>query len=145
MNRERWFFIAGILSILLLLVLSGCGVDVLKGSPFSPQKETSTDLEAGEEPGEDGSQEEPDVTPTENPETNCSSINPHPMGEGMAEQFETSYDQIMTWYCDGAAFSDILLALETGELVDLSIEELLSMVENKTWEEIWQELDVKPQ
>lgn len=145
MNRGRWFFIAGILSILLLLVLAGCGVDALKGSPFSPQKDTSTDLKVGEEPGEEESLEEPVVIPTENPETNCSSINPHPMAEGMAVQFEISYDQIMTWYCDGAAFSDILLALETEELVDLSVEELLSKVENKTWEEIWQELDVNPQ
>jgi hypothetical protein len=48
----------------------------------------------------------------------------------------------MTWYCDGAAFSDILLALETAELVDTSVEELLIMVEDSTWEEIWQELEV---
>ena len=101
-----------------------------------------------EESAEDGSDVEPaddgtGVEPTENPETNCSSLNPHPMAEGMAEQFEVSYDQVMTWYCDGYAFSDILLALETEELVDQSAEELLYMLEDSTWETIWEDLGVE--
>ena len=49
----------------------------------------------------------------------------------------------MTLYCDGYAFSDILLALETEQLVDQSTEELLLLLETSTWEEIWQDLGVE--
>ncbi len=134
----------GILSILLILTMIGCGTDTLKSSEHSPQDEFISEGESPPEHAEDEiSEGGSPAEPTENPEINCSSLNPHPMAEGMAESFEVSYDQIMTWYCDGAAFSDILLALETEELVDLSVEELLNMVEDKTWEEIWQDLGVE--
>jgi hypothetical protein len=78
----------------------------------------------------------------DDPETNCSAINPHPMAEGISETFEISYDDVMTLYCDGYAFSDILLALETAQLVDNSAEELLMLLDDQTWEEIWQDLGV---
>ncbi len=139
----------GIILILFGLTMIGCGTDPLKSSEHSPQDEAISEGESSPEHAENeissesGESESP-PEPTENPETNCSSLNPHPMAEGIAEQFEVSYDQIMTWYCDGAAFSDILLALETEGLVDLSVEEMLSMVEDNTWDEIWQELGIDP-
>ena len=61
----------------------------------------------------------------------------------MTDQYEVTYDEIMTLYCDGYAFSDILLALETEQLVDQSTEELLLLLETSTWEEIWQDLGVE--
>jgi len=75
----------------------------------------------------------------ENPDTNCSTINPHPVAEGMTETFEITYDEVMILYCDGYAFSDILLALETSELVDQSPEALLARLRTRTWQEIWDE------
>jgi hypothetical protein len=154
MKRDNLFIAVGILSILLLVFLTGCGADTLKSSQHSPQEETIAEEEssadtAQEDSAEGGSDIEPaegeaDAEPTENPETNCSTLNPHPMAEGIAEQYEISYDQVMTWYCDGYAFSDILLALQTQELVDLTTEELLSMIEDSTWDEIWEELGVNP-
>ncbi len=166
MKKRKTLIAVGIISLLLLLFLTGCGTDTLKSAQNSSQdqtitedgsseeaavdgsgedvtnnessQETTTDGSDGE-PGEDGSGPEP----TENPETNCSTLNPHPMAEGMAEQFDVTYDEVMTWYCDGFAFSDILLALETEELVEQSAEELLTMLENSTWEEIWGELGVE--
>jgi hypothetical protein len=148
MKKKHLFISAGMISLLLLLFLTGCGSDTLKSAQNSPQEEVMTEEESGEDivtSGSEGesSQDESQVIPTENPETNCSALNPHPMAEGMAETFEVSYDQVMTWYCDGSAFSDILLALETEQLVDQSPEELLSMLEDSTWEEIWQELGVE--
>lgn len=147
MKREKLIIAMGIISILLLLFLTGCGADSLKSIQRSLQWETTAGDETAAEPAEGESPAEPAEgeslpEPTENPETNCSVLNPHPLAEGMAEQFGVSYDQIMTWYCDGYAFSDILLALETEELVDQSTEEILSMLEDSTWEEIWQELGV---
>lgn len=173
MKNAKWIFIFALLSLLLLLFAAGCSAENLKSSQRAPQEETTPIEEAspdneGEETseetsGEDETSSQDDATaedstsdqaedtgeegsdpqPTENPETNCSSLNPHPLGESIAEQFGMTYDEVMTIYCDGYAFSDILLALETEELVELSAEELLAMVKEKTWEEIWDELGVE--
>jgi len=167
MKRGKLIIVVGLVSIMLLLISAGCSADALKSSQNSSREEplteeesttaeedSSTDevdsTEEGSSSEEEGTTEDDAATedeveaePTENPETNCSSLNPHPLAESITEQFEVSYDQVMTWYCDGAAFSDILLALETVDLVDESVEELLSMVENMTWDEIWQELGVE--
>lgn len=173
MNRGKLIIAVGLVSILLLLISTGCTADSLKSSQHSSPEEplteevstideesttdeesTSTDEAASAEEesttedegtSEDETTTEDDVEaePTENPETNCSSLNPHPLAESMTEQFEVTYEEVMTWYCDGAAFSDILLALETVDLVDKSVEDLLSMVKDMTWEEIWQELGVE--
>ena len=147
MKNKNIYLSAGMVFLLLVLFLTGCGTETLKSAQNLPQEEGIAE-ESGEEilaSGSEGevTEDESQVEPTENPETNCSALNPHPMAEGMAETFEVSYDQVMTWYCDGAAFSDILLALETVELVDISAEELLIMVEDLTWEEIWQDLGVE--
>lgn len=171
MKRGKLIIAIGLITILLLLVSTACSTDTLKSSQNAPREEppaeemTITEDEGStEEEGtteEEGSTEEEASTeeeesteedaspedeveaePTENPETNCSSLNPHPLAEGMTEQFDVTYDEVMTWYCDGAAFSDILLALETVDLVEISVEELLGMLDDSTWEEIWQELGV---
>lgn len=115
--------------LLAVLFLTACGGDSLKASYYSSREDTTPQEQA----------------PADNPETNCSTLNPHPLAESMAEQFEISYDEIMAWYCDGYAFSDILLALETEGLVDQSAEDLLSLLATRSWEEIWQDLGVEPQ
>lgn len=172
MKRKKLIIAVGLISILLLLISTGCSPDSLKSSQNTPREEppeeevTTTDEEgsadeeaaadeesaAGEETSSDeeessedeaGTGDEVEAEPTENPDTNCSSLNPHPLAEGITEQFDVTYDQVMTWYCDGAAFSDIMLALETVELADISVEELLSMLDENTWDEIWQELGVE--
>lgn len=166
MKRTKTIITVGIISLLLLAFLTGCGTETLKSAPNTSQEETATEDGSGEETdmGESsqetttdgsseeaataGSSEEPaeegtSPEPTENPETNCSTLNPHPMGEGMAAQFDVTYDEVMTWYCDGYAFSDILLALETDSLVEQTPVELLSMLEDSTWEDIWGDLGVE--
>ncbi|NQS91113.1 MAG: hypothetical protein HQ574_01775 [Chloroflexi bacterium] len=115
--------------ILLLLVSAGCQSDSLKASYFQSEPETTSLEESTEDP-------------VENPETNCAAINPHPVAEGMAETYQITYEEVMTLYCDGFAFSDILLALETTTLVDQSPEDLLALLETRTWEEIWADLGV---
>jgi len=157
MKKGKYWIMIGMVSLLVLLMLTGCGSDTLKSAQNTPQEEIISEEGSGEESTSDGSSEGETVPasegetaedgsgvePTENPDTNCSAINPHPMAEGMAETFDFTYDQIMTWYCDGAAFSDILLALETDLLVEQSPEELLNMLEDSTWEEIWVEFGVE--
>ena len=128
-------FVATVGLFILILITAGCGSDSLKSSFFQSRPETA----------ETALLEESPIEPTENPETNCSSLNPHPVAEGITEKFPISYDEVMTIYCDGYAFSDILLALETEQLIDQSVEDLLILLETHSWEEIWDDLGVSPE
>ena len=115
---------------LLLISMVGCQNNSLNASnSLSKPEEISLDVT--------------DDKATENPETNCSATNPHPVAEGMTETYEITYDEVMTLYCDGYAFSDILLALETSELVDQTPASLLARLRTRTWQEIWDEFGVK--
>jgi hypothetical protein len=62
----------------------------------------------------------------------------------IAEKYpEVSYDQVMTWFCDGAEFEDILLALLTARLSDAETEDLLEDISmGITWDQIWEELNL---
>jgi hypothetical protein len=120
-----------LITLIFILFSTACGDTGLKASYDQDSPEDSQKVEEVQEDLE-----------VENPETSCSAINPHPMAEGISGTFEISYDEVMTLYCDGYAFSDILLALETAELVDHSVEELLGFLDGQTWEDIWQDLGV---
>ena len=130
MKRGKSIIAVGILTLLLLLILAGCSGDTIKASYHSSRSENDTE-------------EESRLEITADPQTDCSAVNPHPLAESMTEQFEVSYEEIMTWYCDGYSFSDILLALETELLVDQSMGELLILLRTQTWEEIWQDLGLE--
>ena len=117
---------------LLVLVLAGCQGNSLKATHYQSRPEVAVE-------------DESNIDTVENSETNCAALDPHPMAVSITEKFEVTYDEVMTLYCDGFAFSDILLALETTQLVDQEPEELLKLLETKSWEEIWSELGVNPQ
>jgi hypothetical protein len=70
----------------------------------------------------------------------CTDTNPHPLGQSITETYDVSYEQVMTWFCDDFTFDDILIALETGEAMDISASVLLEMRVEKTWTEIWSEI-----
>lgn len=125
--KTKLYFTLGI--FLLLISTVGC-----QANPLSSSNSLSKPEEIF--------LEELDSVATENPETNCSSLNPHPVAEGMTESFEITYDEVMTLYCDGYAFSDILLALETSELVDQTPAALLARLRTRSWQEIWDEFGI---
>ena len=120
------------LGIFLLLI---CTVGCQSISPNASNSLSKTDTTSLDESAR---------KPPEKPDTDCSALNPHPLAEGMTETFEITYDEVMTLYCDGYAFSDILLALETSELVDQSPEALLARLRTRSWEEIWDEFGITP-
>ena len=64
------------------------------------------------------------------------------VGQGIADKFEqATYEQVMLWFCNGAEFENILVALQTEELTGNPAEEMLIMVAvGQTWEEIWQSI-----
>jgi hypothetical protein len=72
--------------------------------------------------------------------TQCTEVDPHPVAEGIAREFDVTYDEVMAWFCGGYAFDDILLALQTAELVDQPAAELLVMNEEYSWDEVWETL-----
>ncbi|HXF84509.1 MAG TPA: hypothetical protein VNK49_03890 [Anaerolineales bacterium] len=82
--------------------------------------------------------------PTNSDTTDCTTVNPHPIGQGIAETYDVSYEQVMAWFCEGFSFENIMIALETSEAVDIPAETLLRMLLEKNWEEIWDEIGFIP-
>lgn len=70
----------------------------------------------------------------------CGVSHPHAIGENIAESYDVPYEQVMTWFCEGYSFDNILIALETSEAVGVPAETLLEMLLDQEWEEIWVEV-----
>ena len=132
---KKYLLIGIILSV--LVGGAGCQGDSLKSANYQsrPEVGAEADADAGAEN---------DAATGVNPETDCSTLNPHPIAQGMVDTYDVSYDEVMTWYCDGYAFSDILLALETSNLADIPVPDLLPLVRNQSWDEIWDDLGISP-
>jgi hypothetical protein len=80
--------------------------------------------------------------PDPEPDWKCTDIQPHPVGKSIAEQFDVPYAQVMTWFCSGHEFEDILLALQTSELSGEKVESLLARAARLGWERVWEDLDL---
>lgn len=63
-----------------------------------------------------------------------------PVGKSIADDYDfSSYEQVMTWFCNGAEFEDILVALETQSQTGTPADEMLQMLAGGfTWDNIWQ-------
>jgi hypothetical protein len=63
-----------------------------------------------------------------------------PIAVSIAEDYEfTDYAEVINWFCNGAEFEDILVALETESQTGTPAEEMLQMLaDGFTWDEIWQ-------
>jgi hypothetical protein len=86
--------------------------------------------------GEDGDAEEGD---------SCVGVDPHPVGQKLADAYEVPYEEIMTWFCDdNFGFGEIKLALQAGEKLDMLPEDLLAMKDELGgWGQVWKELGYK--
>jgi ActR/RegA family two-component response regulator len=71
---------------------------------------------------------------------NCARPEADKLGAAIARDYAfTNTEQVMGWFCNGAEFEDILVALETAEQTGVSAEDMLVMLAaGLTWEEIWQ-------
>ena len=65
-----------------------------------------------------------------------------PLGKSIAEEYDfSSYEQVMTWFCNGAEYEDILVALETQSQTGTPADEMLKMLAGgSSWDEIWQQI-----
>ena len=122
-----------ITTLITFVLITACGVQPT--STVAPDiPDTPTNVPENVEPVE-----EP-LPPAETVAPNCLDEEISPLGQSIADDYEsTSYEQVMTWFCNGAEFEDILVALETEEQTDTSADEMLQMLaDGFTREEIWQ-------
>jgi len=67
----------------------------------------------------------------------CADAEVNAIAESIAVTYEMPVQTVVEWYCEGHAFEDILIALETGLVVDISADDLLKMRLEQDWESIW--------
>jgi hypothetical protein len=130
-----------LLLFLLLIFLSACAApeDQLDGRTIEDI------LHEYQKPGEGEAAipDEPISGPLPISGPDCYQDGEHPVGLGIAEQFSeiTTYDEVMTWFCNGAIFEDILNALATEELTSVDADGSLQLIAaGLTWDEVWLEL-----
>ena len=135
-----------LLTISLLVVACGAPTDptplnpterpataALEEKPVVPTN-TSEPVQIEQEPTQTK-----EIQTEETPEANCPGEEINTIGQGIADEYEfASYEEVMTWFCSGAEFEDILVALQTEDQTGTPAEEMLVMLaEGFTWEEIW--------
>ena len=71
--------------------------------------------------------------------TDCLGGEVSPIAESIAGDYEfTDYTEVVTWFCNGAEFEDILVALESESQTGTPADDMLQMLaEGFTWDEIW--------
>lgn len=126
-------------SLAFLLVVTACSLSQFRGDAPAEgsQPESQSAPESQADSPSSGESEQADESEIN---ANCTDLNPHPIGASIAADYEVSYEQVMTWFCGGFSFENILVALETSEAVDIPAETLLQMLLEKEWEEIWVEV-----
>ncbi len=116
-------------------LLVACGAEaappVAESAPTIPE----TAPEVVDAPPEDAPGAAPELVAVD-----CLNGEISPIAESIAADYDhISYEQVVTWFCNGAEYEDILVALETEALTDVTAEELLQMLaEGSSWEGIWQ-------
>lgn len=68
----------------------------------------------------------------------------HPVGAALAETYETEYEQVMQWFCEGRfGFGQIMLALQTAQMEEVEAGELLERrAGGEGWGQIWVDMGV---
>ena len=82
------------------------------------------------------------VTPTPSNEDYCSGDTINPTGMTLAERFGVSYEEIMSWFCQGYGFGEIELAYSLSQEYDVPVSEIFAMRSaGMGWGEIKQKLE----
>ena len=127
--------------VTVALVLSACGgtsVPEPPGpTPVQPAQPASEPAAPAESPAELATGIPPSPAPD-----GCVETRPHPVGQSTAETYDnTTYDEVMTWFCEGNSFEDILLALETNAQSGVATDDLLARrAQGIEWNQIWQDI-----
>jgi uncharacterized protein (DUF433 family) len=128
-----------------ILFLAACAAPV---EPLPPQPEpqgeslqpaaTYTAMQSGAVQPTGGPAET--ASPQEPAPGDCLGSERSQLAESIADDYEgVSYEQVVAWFCAGAEFEDILVALETEAQSGVPVEDLLVMLaDGFSWDEIWQ-------
>jgi hypothetical protein len=74
----------------------------------------------------------------------CTETDPHPVAQGIAETYQVTYEEVMTFFCTGVGFEDIVLAYQTADLAGIEVEEALTLwYDFGNWEDVWGELGLE--
>jgi hypothetical protein len=86
-------------------------------------------------------QKPPEAAPTAN--TQCAETDPHPIAQSIAETYDAPYEEVMSFFCTGVAFEDIVLAYQTADLAEIEVKEALTLwYDFGSWEAVWDELSL---
>jgi len=130
---------------LITLLLSACGAS--QSPPDEQVSQTaSAPLQNVIEPSPESAQEiapvpvQTEISLDATAPPTCLGDEVSSIGQSIADEYETaSYEQVITWFCNGAEFEDIIVALETESQNGTPAEETLQMLaDGFTWDEIWQ-------
>jgi hypothetical protein len=67
----------------------------------------------------------------------------HPVGEKIAATYNVTYEEVMGYFCHGAGFGQIMLALQTQEITQTPAADLLQMKkEQGGWGQLWHSLGI---
>ena len=139
------------LLLIPMLLLASCRQTPQENVPLenSPVPSIDSPTATDEAPTPDKQESSPVVSTEEPPQEtlgpDCYGDQINPIGQSIADLYpeQMDYEEVMTWFCNGFEFEDILTALQTSEETDTSAEELLSMFDDgQTWDEIWIELGI---
>lgn len=118
----------------LVLVLNACAATrgMVQEDPISLPTQSS---HAGESA--------PQAEETKAAIESCPELSPHPVAVDIAKTFETDYEQVIGWFCNGHPFEEILLALQTQKISEVEVEVVLAeRMGGKSWDQIWSDLGI---
>ena len=132
-------------ALLATLLMSACGSPQSQPTEQVPPTASASMQDVVEPTGEPSQETAPTPAQTEPssdmtaPPT-CLGDEVSSIGQAIADEYDSaSYEQVITWFCNGAEFEDIIVALETESQTGTPAEEMLQMLaDGFTWEEIWQ-------
>jgi hypothetical protein len=131
--------------LLILLLVPACSAQpslpVEQAVPTAPVSQPEPVVPTSEPTQETDTDPIAEATPVvDNDPPDCLGGEISPIGESIAEDYEfTDYAEVISWFCNGAEFEDILVALESESLTGTPAEDILQMLaDGFTWDEIWQ-------
>jgi hypothetical protein len=118
---------------LILLLLTACAPAIQPDVPAPGIVPTATEQTPLVLPAATDADSTPEAAP------DCAGDDVRQMAVSIADDYPfSSGGEVMGWFCEGAEFEDILLALETEDLTGVPAEEMLEMLaEGLSWDEIW--------
>ncbi|MEK6221212.1 MAG: hypothetical protein N2D54_03095 [Chloroflexota bacterium] len=135
----------GRIILLVGLTLAGCS-GAAPDQPAPPAAAPTIAAQGAPTQGLPAAQPTPDAAPVfseSEPNANCYGDEINQVGQGIANSYEIAYEQVMTLFCNGYLFEDILLALESSEQSGIAVEELLGRLDQGyTWDEIWVQIGI---